>query len=54
MSQQCQVCDTNKQKYKCPKCSIMYCSLACFKGHQQVYEGNTSSLCEVIKENATK
>ncbi|CAI5759469.1 unnamed protein product [Candida verbasci] len=27
----CQICNTNESKYKCPKCNIPYCSLACYK-----------------------
>lgn len=27
----CQICKENDFKYKCPKCSIKYCSLACYK-----------------------
>jgi len=31
----CQVCNTNASRYKCPKCTIIYCSLPCFKIHKQ-------------------
>jgi len=32
---QCQVCYENKNvSYKCPKCRIKYCSVACFKKHK--------------------
>lgn len=27
----CAICAENDAKYKCPKCSIAYCSLPCFK-----------------------
>ncbi|GAB6030247.1 Zinc finger HIT domain-containing protein 3 [Chamberlinius hualienensis] len=30
----CEVCSTSEHKYKCPKCLIKYCSLACYKQHQ--------------------
>ncbi|SCV02091.1 LANO_0F15148g1_1 [Lachancea nothofagi CBS 11611] len=31
MSFKCQICSLELAKYKCPKCAIRYCSLACFK-----------------------
>ncbi|KAL3232091.1 Protein HIT1 [Nakaseomyces bracarensis] len=30
----CQICKENDFKYKCPKCSIKYCSLACYKNSE--------------------
>lgn len=30
----CEVCSIIESKYKCPKCSIRYCSLECFKAHK--------------------
>ncbi|GMG40743.1 unnamed protein product [Ambrosiozyma monospora] len=27
----CEICTQNKFKYKCPKCGLKYCSLACYK-----------------------
>lgn len=30
----CAVCELNEQKYKCPNCTIPYCSLSCFKIHR--------------------
>lgn len=51
MAQQCQVCDEGKSKYKCPQCSIQYCSIACFRGHKQMYEGNEASLCDLVLNN---
>lgn len=27
----CSICHQSQAKYKCPKCSVEYCSLACFK-----------------------
>ena len=29
----CQVCHQASSRYKCPKCFIRYCSVACFKSH---------------------
>lgn len=31
----CAVCSRSEKKYCCPKCSIDYCSLACFKVHKE-------------------
>lgn len=36
----CEVCLSNKHKYKCPCCMIKYCSVACFKQHKN------NSACE--------
>ncbi|KAK4272963.1 hypothetical protein QN277_021448 [Acacia crassicarpa] len=33
---QCQVCNDNQSKYKCPSCYTPYCSLACFKKHKEI------------------
>lgn len=27
----CAICHNNESKYRCPKCGIKYCSLACYK-----------------------
>lgn len=35
MGTKCLVCDENESKYKCPKCSIPYCSLVCYKKHKE-------------------
>lgn len=32
----CGICNINPSKYKCPKCSVPYCSLTCFKGEKHV------------------
>eukprot|EP00123_Amoebidium_parasiticum_P005282 comp16517_c0_seq1/m.14538 comp16517_c0_seq1/g.14538 ORF comp16517_c0_seq1/g.14538 comp16517_c0_seq1/m.14538 type:complete len:183 (-) comp16517_c0_seq1:143-691(-) len=32
---ECGVCNTNPSKYKCPKCVLRYCSIACFKIHKE-------------------
>eukprot|EP00122_Pirum_gemmata_P018366 Pgem_evm1s17197 len=31
----CGVCNEQEFKYKCPKCKLRYCSLACFKIHKE-------------------
>nr|AFK35496.1 unknown [Medicago truncatula] len=33
---QCQICHKAQSKYKCPKCYLLYCSLACFKKHKEL------------------
>ncbi|BFU20705.1 HIT zinc finger protein [Entamoeba histolytica HM-3:IMSS] len=30
----CQICTSNKAKYKCPKCLTPYCTVSCFKKHK--------------------
>merc|ERR1712212_583867 len=30
----CGVCEREEKKYCCPRCSILYCSLPCFKEHK--------------------
>ena len=34
----CEVCAENESKYKCPKCKVVYCSLACYKAHKDKCE----------------
>ncbi|ELU04420.1 hypothetical protein CAPTEDRAFT_197103 [Capitella teleta] len=31
----CRVCSIEPHKYKCPKCFLRYCSLACYKQHKE-------------------
>ncbi|KAI8349766.1 hypothetical protein B0O80DRAFT_501100 [Mortierella sp. GBAus27b] len=31
----CGICDANPPKYKCPTCTLPYCSLACYKKHKE-------------------
>jgi len=31
----CQICKDTESKYSCPKCLILYCSLACYKNHKE-------------------
>jgi hypothetical protein len=33
---ECQVCLKERSNYCCPKCSIQYCSLACYKSHGEI------------------
>lgn len=34
----CGICNANESKYKCPKCSVNYCSIGCFKGAGHTHE----------------
>eukprot|EP00028_Trichosphaerium_sp_Am-I-7-wt_P008764 CAMPEP_0168521362 /NCGR_PEP_ID=MMETSP0405-20121227/8620_1 /TAXON_ID=498012 /ORGANISM="Trichosphaerium sp, Strain Am-I-7 wt" /LENGTH=163 /DNA_ID=CAMNT_0008542585 /DNA_START=34 /DNA_END=521 /DNA_ORIENTATION=- len=36
----CGVCDEQPSKYKCPKCRVHYCSLACFKKHTAFHDAH--------------
>jgi hypothetical protein len=31
----CEVCESNKFKYSCPRCDIKYCSVDCYKNHNE-------------------
>ena len=31
----CIICNENASKYTCPSCSIRYCSIPCYKIHQE-------------------
>ena len=33
--QVCGVCNEKEHKYKCPKCSVLYCGIVCFQQHNQ-------------------
>ncbi|XP_062560378.1 zinc finger HIT domain-containing protein 3 [Armigeres subalbatus] len=35
MEPMCAVCETNEKKYKCKTCEVPYCSLPCYKKHQE-------------------
>lgn len=39
----CGICEIQESKYKCPKCSVSYCSLVCFKSEKHVHETVVSS-----------
>lgn len=34
----CGICQVNESKYKCPKCTVNYCSLACFKDPNHTHD----------------
>lgn len=40
---QCQVCGIQEARYKCPKCYVPYCTLACFKSPLHSHDGRESS-----------
>uniref|UniRef100_A0A182QS64 Zinc finger HIT domain-containing protein 3 n=1 Tax=Anopheles farauti TaxID=69004 RepID=A0A182QS64_9DIPT len=35
MSSVCEICNESERKYRCKTCSINYCSVPCFKKHQE-------------------
>ncbi|KAF2272815.1 uncharacterized protein EI97DRAFT_196924 [Westerdykella ornata] len=41
--QLCRVCNAQPRKYKCPTCSLPYCSLACFKLHKEKHLGEDAA-----------
>ncbi|RMY22828.1 hypothetical protein D0865_16519 [Hortaea werneckii] len=45
----CGICTAQESKYKCPVCSLRYCSLACYKQHQPIHA--TASLSSSSAEN---
>ena len=34
----CGICQVEQSKYKCPKCSIAYCSLTCYKSEIHTHD----------------
>ena len=56
----CEVCSQNEQKYRCPKCKIVYCSLNCFKTHKGIiqislcFHSDRDSLFANFKKHAQK
>lgn len=34
----CGICQVEQSKYKCPKCSIAYCSLTCYKSESHTHD----------------
>uniref|UniRef100_A0A1Q3F5C2 Zinc finger HIT domain-containing protein 3 n=1 Tax=Culex tarsalis TaxID=7177 RepID=A0A1Q3F5C2_CULTA len=35
MEPKCAICNENQKKYKCKTCKVPYCSLTCYKTHQE-------------------
>ncbi|KAI1795523.1 hypothetical protein LXA43DRAFT_724380 [Ganoderma leucocontextum] len=33
----CQVCESAESKYTCSKCTVVYCSVPCYKQHKETY-----------------
>jgi hypothetical protein len=53
---ECQVCLEQKSRYCCPKCSIAYCSLACYKSHGETctetfYQDKVSKVLELERND---
>ncbi|RCK62693.1 Protein HIT1 [Candida viswanathii] len=40
----CGICKTQESKYKCPKCSIAYCSIACYKSPDHSHENIATTI----------
>ncbi|KAI6807213.1 hypothetical protein KC365_g18763, partial [Hortaea werneckii] len=54
----CGICTAQESKYKCPVCSLRYCSLACYKQHQPNHataslSSSSSSSSSFSAENPT-
>ena len=50
----CIICNENASKYTCPSCSIRYCSIPCYKihqekGHESVKVSDELSESELLK-----
>ncbi|OBZ70755.1 hypothetical protein A0H81_09283 [Grifola frondosa] len=41
---QCQVCHTNESKYTCARCTLIYCSVPCYKVHKETCEPRKSTV----------
>ncbi|KAL4495081.1 hypothetical protein ABPG72_015781 [Tetrahymena utriculariae] len=53
-SKLCLVCSQNKYKYKCPKCSVQYCGLGCFKTHKcEDYKKQNEQIQTINQETET-
>lgn len=50
----CKICTQQPAKYKCTKCYIEYCSVACFKQHKPVHEGEREGESEREREAVQK
>jgi len=51
MKMLCQICNANESKYTCPKCTIRYCSLKCFKSEDHKQKDQQSEN-EKVKHSA--
>ncbi|EPY52467.1 zf-HIT protein Hit1 [Schizosaccharomyces cryophilus OY26] len=50
----CIVCVEGPAKYKCPKCSAPYCSLACWKQHQQQCSVTSNTSLDTLEDDKNK
>lgn len=48
----CTICKQQPAKYKCPTCSIDYCSLGCYKSKDHTHESQAKVVTEVTKTNS--
>lgn len=44
----CEICHKNTAKYRCPNCGVIYCSIDCFKNHNNQCVGKFSN--QLIKD----
>merc|ERR1712151_176466 len=53
--QTCIVCNITTDKYKCPKCFMRYCSIACYRTHKESCSNNNTKQDDnnTIKVNGT-
>ncbi|KAH7061232.1 hypothetical protein B0J12DRAFT_565184 [Macrophomina phaseolina] len=50
MSSTCDVCGAQPHKYKCPSCTVKYCSLACFKTHKPIHDSSAPAASASAKD----
>lgn len=49
----CSICHHSQAKYKCPKCSVEYCSLACFKNPAHEHLAVAADSADIGTANTT-
>ncbi|TFK85811.1 hypothetical protein K466DRAFT_174588 [Polyporus arcularius HHB13444] len=49
----CQVCSSAESKYTCAKCNIVYCSVPCYKRHQETCPGRPPSTTHSVVASST-
>lgn len=48
----CAVCSAQPRKYRCPRCSLQYCSIDCYRGHKAACEEKQASAAPAAAEAA--
>ncbi|KAI8993958.1 hypothetical protein BD414DRAFT_268475 [Trametes punicea] len=49
----CQICESAESKYTCAKCSVVYCSVPCYKTHQETCPGKQHPVASSCKSNTS-